>query len=66
MNKTEESLQKIIWEIWFDRSFTVTEENLLKYTELSYPAGMPDLMGTKEDDRTIGGEILNLDQMFKN
>ena len=35
----------------------VTEENLLKYTELSYLAGMPDLMGTKEDDRTIGGEI---------
>jgi hypothetical protein len=35
----------------------ITEENLLKYTELSYLAGMPDLMGTKEDDRTIGGQL---------
>jgi|14_taG_2_1085336.scaffolds.fasta_scaffold00913_3 hypothetical protein len=47
-----------------DRS-QVTQANLEQYVSLKYLKNQPGLMGTKEDDRTVGGEILQSAQTLQ-
>ena len=47
-----------------DRS-QVTQANLEQYVSLKYLNNQPGLMGTKEDDRTVGGELLQSAQTLQ-
>ena len=43
----------------------VTQVDLDKYITSKYLSNQPGLMGTKEDDRTVGGELLNSAQTLQ-
>ena len=47
-----------------DRS-QVTQANLEQYVSLKYLNNQPGLMGTKKDDRTVGGELLQSAQTLQ-